>query len=170
MIRAIVYHTRTGYTEKYARALSEKINLPCFKLEKALTQLEEKDEIIYMGNISSGAVNGYSKARRYFTPKYVVGVGISYPTNEVKEDVQDKTEVFGVPFYLLRGGIDYSQINPVKGFFLRKFAEISYVCRERGEDTKHDHKTIDVMMNGGDFFNVEYLQPIADWYNEHKDD
>lgn len=168
MIKAIVYHTRTGYTEKYARALSEKINLPCYKLDRALGELGKNDEVIYMGNISSGAVNGYGKARKNFNVVYVVGVGISYPTNEHKEDVRDKTEVFNVPFYLLRGGIDYSQIGHLKGFFFRKFAELCYACRERGEDTKHDNETIKVMMNGGDFFDPEYLQPIVDWYNEQK--
>jgi hypothetical protein len=168
MIKAIVYHTKTGYTEKYAQALSEKIDLPCYNMVYALGHLGKNDEVIFMGNIMNGAVRGYKKAHKHFKTRFVVGVGISYPSNEVKEDVQDKTEVFDEPFYLLRGGIDYNKINKFKGFFLRKIAEIGHAGREKGEDTQHDKETLDVMMNGGDFFNSDYLQPVVDWYNQEK--
>lgn len=167
MIKAIVYQTKTGFTEKYAKVLSEKIDLPCYAMERALGELGKNDEIIYMGNIMSGAVRGYKKARKHFKTCFVIGVGISYPSNEVKEDVQDKTEVFEEPFYLLRGGIDYNKINKVKGFFLRKIGEIAHAGREKGEDTTHDQETINVIMNGGDFFNPDHLQPVVEWYQNY---
>lgn len=167
MIKAIVYHTRTGYTEKYAGALSEKINLPCYRYDRALAELRKTDEVIFMGNVFSGMVSHYAKAKKHFKVMYCIGVGISEPTNEHVEDVLDKTEVFDVPFLMVRGGIDYTKISRVKGFFFRKMAELSLAGKAKGEDTKHDNETLKVMMNGGDFFNPDDLQPMINWYNRY---
>lgn len=170
MIKAIVYHTKTGYTERYAKILSERTGLPCYNMNEALGQFGKNDEVIFMGNIMTGTVKGYKKAHRNFTTCFVVGVGISYPTNEIKEDVRDRTDIVDEPFYLLRGGIDYKKISKFKGFFLKKMAEIANAGREKGEDHQHDQETIDILMEGGDYFNPEYLQPVVDWYNQHKDE
>ena len=61
MIKAIVYHTKTGYTERYAKILSERTGLPCYNMNEALGQFGKNDEVIFMGNIMTGTVKGCRK-------------------------------------------------------------------------------------------------------------
>ena len=41
MIKAIVYESNTGHTMQYAKMLSEKLNIPCFTIEEAKTNLQK---------------------------------------------------------------------------------------------------------------------------------
>ena len=45
VIKAIVYKSKTGHTEKYAKMIGEKLNIPCYALKEAKTKLMKNDEI-----------------------------------------------------------------------------------------------------------------------------
>ena len=63
-MRAIVYTSNTGSTEKYAKMLSHQICVPSYSMEEAKTKVKPGAEIIYMGWIMAGKIKGYPEAAR----------------------------------------------------------------------------------------------------------
>lgn len=75
MIKAIVYESNTGHTMQYAKMLSEKLNIPCFTIEKAKTNLQKQDEIIYFGWICATKICGLRKVKDRYSIKCYGAVG-----------------------------------------------------------------------------------------------
>ena len=66
MIKAIVYTTNTGNTERYAKMLGQRIGLSVYALEDAKKSLEKGTEIIYLGWIMASSIKGYKEADKCF--------------------------------------------------------------------------------------------------------
>lgn len=60
-MRAIVYTSNTGSTEKYAKMLSHQICVPSYSMEEAKTKVKPGAEIIYMGWIMAGKTKDIRK-------------------------------------------------------------------------------------------------------------
>ena len=59
-----------------------------------------------------------------------------------------------LPFFYLRGGIDYSKLN----FFFRKFLPVI------GKDiAKDDKELLNLFKNGGDFVNKDNLKEVLNY-------
>lgn len=65
-MRAIVYTSNTGSTEKYAKMLSHQIVVPAYSMKEAKKMLKPGAEIIYMGWIMAGKIKGYTEAARKY--------------------------------------------------------------------------------------------------------
>ena len=63
MIKAILYLSNTGFTEKYARLLKNRLNLPAYSMKSSIP-LPNDSEIIYLGWLKAGFVSGYKKAAK----------------------------------------------------------------------------------------------------------
>ena len=61
-MKAIVFTSNTGTTEKYARLLADKTGLPAYSSEQARRELADGSEIIYLGWLKAGEIAGYAKA------------------------------------------------------------------------------------------------------------
>ena len=66
MMKAIVYTTNTGNTERYAKMLGHQIGLPVYSLEDAKKYLEKGTGIIYIGWIMASSIKGYKEADKCF--------------------------------------------------------------------------------------------------------
>jgi hypothetical protein len=49
MIKAIVYKTNTGFTQRYAQMLAQKLNVECLDLDSAKLKLNKGDAVLFMG-------------------------------------------------------------------------------------------------------------------------
>ena len=49
MCRVIIYKSKTGHTERYARMLSKELNIPCYSYKDA--KVSENDEVIFLSYI-----------------------------------------------------------------------------------------------------------------------
>lgn len=83
----IVYESKTGFTKKYAEMLSAKTGLKLYRV-KELSKINIYEEIIFLGWMKIGKVQGLKKVRKY-NLKAVCGSG----TGRTAE-----------PFFYIRGG------------------------------------------------------------------
>lgn len=108
----IVYCSNTGSAKKYAELLSEKTNLPCVDISKRTTVAPD-EEIIFIGWIMAGALQGLKEARETFSNiKAVCGVGMM-KGEKANEDVKAKNAVIE-PYFYLPGDFD---MNRLKGMY-----------------------------------------------------
>lgn len=120
----IIYGSHYGTTKQYAEELSKRTNIKAISFKKFNQQINDYDNIIYLGALSAGGVLGMSKTLKKLNnisnKKILIAtVGLSDPTDEVNEnnirnniknqipkEVLEKAKIFH-----LRGGIDYSKLN-----------------------------------------------------------
>ena len=124
MNRIIVYGSHYGTTRQYAEELSRRTNIKVISFKKINQQINDYDNIIYLGGLYAGGVLGMSKTLiklNDISSKNIIiaTVGLSDPTDEVNKNNirnniknQISKEVFEkAKIFHLRGGIDYSKLN-----------------------------------------------------------
>ena len=72
----IIYKSNTGYTEQYAKLLSEQLGLPCYKLG-SVPGCHKGRDAIYMGWLFAGSIVGCKAAAKKYNLRCVCGVGIA---------------------------------------------------------------------------------------------
>ena len=120
----IVYGSNYGTTKQYANELSRRTNMKVISFKKVNQQINDYDNIIYLGALYAGGVLGMSKTLKKLNnilnkKIIIVTVGLSDPTDEVNKNNirnniknQISREVFEkAKIFHLRGGIDYSKLN-----------------------------------------------------------
>ena len=120
----IIYGSHYGTTKQYAEELSKRTNIKAISFKKFNQQINDYDNIIYLGALYAGGVLGMSKTLKKLNnisnkKILIVTVGLSDPTDEVnKNNIRNNIknqipkEVLGkAKIFHLRGGIDYSKLN-----------------------------------------------------------
>ncbi len=120
----IVYGSHYGTTKQYAEELSKRTNIKVISFKKINQQINDYDNIIYLGGLYAGGVLGMSKTLKKLNnisnQKIIIAtVGLSDPTDEVnKNNIRNNIknqitkEVFEkAKIFHLRGRIDYSELN-----------------------------------------------------------
>ena len=120
----IIYGSHYGTTKQYAEELSKRTNIKAISFKKFNQQINDYDNIIYLGALYAGGVLGMSKTLKKLNnisnKKIIIAtVGLSDPADEVNKnnirnniknqipkEVLEKAKIFH-----LRGGIDYSKLN-----------------------------------------------------------
>ena len=119
----IIYGSHYGTTKKYAEELSRRTNIEAISFEK-LKELNNYDNIIYLGWLYAGGVLGLSKTMKKLNNDsnkkiIIITVGLSDPEDEInKNNIRNnikrqlKKEVFEkAKIFHLRGGIDYTKLS-----------------------------------------------------------
>ena len=151
MSRAIIYKSKTGHTERYARMLSKELNIPCYSYKDA--KVSENDEVIFLSYIYASKIMGLSKILKRYKVKVVIAVGAMPYSKDYLNTLKDANNI-KLPFFYLRGGIDYSKLN----FFFRKFLPVI------GKDiAKDDKELLNLFKNGGDFVNKDNLKEVLNY-------
>ena len=120
----IVYGSNYGTTKQYANELSRRTNMKVISFKKVNQQINDYDNIIYLGALYAGGVLGMSKTLKKLNnisnkKIIIVTVGLSDPTDEVnKNNIRNniknqmpKKFFEKAKIFHFRGGIDYSKLN-----------------------------------------------------------
>ena len=151
MSRVIIYKSKTGHTERYAKMLSEELNIPCYSYKDAI--VSKNDEVIFLSYIYASKIMGLSKILKKYNVKVVIAVGALAYSKDYLNTLKDANNI-KLPFFYLRGGIDYSKLN----FFFRKFLPVI------GKDIAKDNKELlNLFKNGGDFVTKDNLNEVLNY-------
>ncbi len=151
MSRVIIYNSKTGHTEKYARMLSKELNIPCYSYKNI--KVSENDEVIFLSYIYASKIMGLSKTLKKYKVKVIIAVGAMPYSKNYLDTLKDANNI-KLPFFYLRGGIDYSKLN----FVFRKFLPVI------GKDIAKDNKNLlELFKNGGDFVTKDNLKDVINY-------
>ncbi len=103
----IVYTSNTGTTKKYAEMISAKTGTQCVELADA--NLPEGEEVIYLGWVMLGQIQGLAEARAKFGDfKAVCAVGMMGDSD--KKTLEEKNAITE-PLFTLMGGFDIKKLK-----------------------------------------------------------
>lgn len=94
----IVYTSNTGFTKKYADMLAEKTGFPVYNI-KELFKVKGGEEIIYLGWIKAGRIQGLSKVLKNHAVKAVCATGTAKTIKPSQEVFQKNNKIQSLPFF-----------------------------------------------------------------------
>lgn len=168
-MNTIVYTTNTSSTERYARLLAHRTGLPVYSLAQARSAVPAGTEVIYLGWILAGAVQGYAQAAKRFRVRAVCGVGMGQ-TGTQREVVRKKSAVpSGVPLFTLQGDFNVKKLRGLYRLMMEIMVRTAgQSLAEKKDRTAEETDLLDMMRCGTGRVREENLNDLLDWYTMHK--
>ncbi|MGI5998777.1 MAG: flavodoxin domain-containing protein [Lutispora sp.] len=171
---AVVFKSKYGSTEKYAKWIAEDTCAEIFKVsEIKADKLEEFDTIVYCGGLYAGGILGFSFIKNNYYKFYdkkliVVAVGATLKKDEAIEEIKEQNltdEMKGnVQIFLLRVGLNYKKMNFIDRLLM--FLLIKSVKLKKAEELDDDTKgMIATYGQVVDFTNRNTIAPIINDIN-----
>ena len=128
MKNIVIYKSKTGFTKKYAQWIAEDLSADIFDVSKVtMSILTSYDTIIYGGSLYAGGIIGVKLIKENINKlkdkKVVVfATGASPLREDVMNEVRNKNftkeQQEDIKFFYLRGGFNYSKLNPFDKFLM----------------------------------------------------
>ena len=153
---AIIYESQGGTSERYAKWLSERLNLVCAPREDLKDDIDER--IIYVGWRSGPMIVGLNDFSNRKNVIAAVCVGLEQFDEKAMEILKKKNGIDRI-FYV-RGGMDRSKLSFGQKLLLGAVS-IKMLLFNRSPEDKEVRRVMD---RGGDFSSPEQLDEVAEWY------
>lgn len=163
MIQAIVYKSNTGFAQRYATLLGQQTGLRVLSIQEAKKQLPKESEIIFMGSIFASTINNLKKADLRYRVAAIAAVGMSFPSDNMMKELQQRNPIGERPLFYLQGGLDYSKLHGIKRWMLKMMSKSLAPKLADPKITELERQNLELMVHGGDRFSPEQLQPIISW-------
>lgn len=158
----IIYQTNTGSSKQYAEMLSEKISVPAVALSDS-KDISADEEIIFIGWLMAGAVQGLDKIREKFTNvKCICAVGLTV-NEKAKAEVTEKNQITE-PLFLLQGNF---HIDRLKGMYKMMMSMMMKMLKSKlkeSKDPKAD-QMLEAFEKGVDMVSEDKLDEVIEFLN-----
>ena len=157
----IAYESKRGFTKRYADMLAVKTGLKAFRV-KEISKVNQDEEIIFLGWIKAGKIQGLDKLRKY-NVKAVCGSGTARAPEPDAQTVIARNKIEGIPFFYLRGGCP--PLKEIKGIDKILLSMLVKILKSRKDKDKSTEEAISNIENGFDGVKEENLKPVLEWLN-----
>ena len=164
-MKAIVYTSKAGHTERYARMLSKSTGLPAYSLAEARSVLPKGEEIFYMGWVMAGTISGIRQAAKWYQVRGVAACGAYAPDPEATRQMRVNCGVAeDVGLFYLQGGIDYKKLHGLNRWMLLYMSKMMGEKLEaKPQRTAAEEEMLRTLKEGGDFVLAKNLNEIEGW-------
>lgn len=160
-MKAVIFSSKTGTTEKCAYMLAEKLGVTAYSL-KAVSNVNPEDEVIYLGWVAAGSIQGLKKAGKIYNVKAVCAVGMNEVTDANIEALKNQNKI-NCKFYYLQGGLHLDKLTGISKLLMNAISKAQKKKLESIEKrTEHEENMLRIINNGGDFITDEKIRPIAE--------
>ena len=168
-MKAILYTSNTGSTERYARLLAERTGLPVYSLTEAKDAILDGTEIIYLGWIMAGSVKGYGTAAKRYRVRALCGVGM-WQTGTQADSVRKKMAIpEEIPVFTLQGDFDLNKLHGLYHFLMVLVVKTAGKrLAAKAQRTPEEDDVLELMQHGGQRVGLDQLGAVLDWYNGQK--
>lgn len=149
MKKLVIFKSKTGFTETYARWIGKALDCDVIQLNKVDNKIiKNYDVIIYGGWIMGNVIRGFNKIKKYDIERLIVyGVG-SLPNELADEDsIIESNSLVDIPFFYMSGGFRVEGHN----FFIRKMLEA--LKKSINKNTEKNPRDVYMSKNLGTNFN-----------------
>lgn len=163
MKRIIVYVSKTGFTEKYAKWLAEKVGCECIPIDKAF-HLADYDQVIFASWLCAGKIkklDWYKKLKK--TDKVILVTGASPMENEdtklsLKKNFKENEWKDYHVFYV-ESGLNYEKMRGLNRIVMKLVSKM----------TKKNHSSVNQIKSFSyDNAHPNHLKEITAYLNNQK--
>ena len=168
MIKAIVYKSQTGHTKQYAEILGKKTNLPVYELNAATKELPGETEVIYLGWLMAGTVQGYKKAEKLFAVKAVCGVGMSGSDSRLADMRKSNQIPDNMPAFYLQGGFELAKLHGIYKLMMKMMkSTVGKGLADKQNRTPEEDAVLDLLLHGGNLVSDDNLSEMLNWHKKN---
>ena len=153
-MKAIIYETNSGSTQRYAEMLADKLGIPAYSLIEAQKRLPKGEEAIFLGWVFANKIQGLKKAHKNWKLLCVGAVGID-PVSEKYHEILKEANPTDAPIFYLRGRLDFKKLK----WLQRKLLETVRADLEK-QNKPGNEEMISVMKDGCDFVSEDMLSEL----------
>ncbi len=165
-ITAIVYKSNTGFTEQYAQMLGKDAKLKVYPLDGS-GALPAGAQVLYMGPLMAGHIEGVDQAVKRFQVKAVCGVGMSAPGRQVLETLSKANYVPNAPIFYLQGGWAPEKVGWLKRRMVNLVTKgTRRALQAKSQRTPAEQADLDMLLHGGSRVAYENLDTLRRWLRE----
>ena len=163
-MQAIVYHSGTGTTERYARALSAESGLRVYSLEQAMKELPKDSHILFMSWVKAGAVEKARAASKRFYLDGICAVALNTHAG-TERALRGQTGVSReYPFFMLPGSYDPAKLKGLDRFLMEMMRKkLNRDIPKKVRATEQELAMQEILNNGGDLYDEDQLAPVMVW-------
>lgn len=169
----VIYKSKTGFTEMYARLVAEKLKCDALDIRKATKEkLAEYDTCIFGTRAHAGMIDGYKKAIRLIrdggAPKMVLFV-TGATQNSDEETVEDfwrqnltPAELESIPHFYMQSGLCYEKMGLSDRLMMKMAARI---MKNKKNKSQSDIELEQAISSSYDISSPEYIEPLVSYLN-----
>lgn len=164
----VIFSSKYGTTEKYARWISEAIDAPCYEASDIKpAALSDYDLVIYGGGLYAGGISGVKLVTNNPCKRLIVfTVGLATPEltdySEILKRNFTPEQLSNTQLFHFQGGINYGRLGPVhKAMMAVMKKRISKI--PPAERTNDDHELLKTYGGNVDFTNKMAITPLLDY-------
>ena len=158
----VIYQSLTGFSERYAKAIGEKLSIPVYSLAEASTSLTEGDRIIYVSWLFGESIRDLKKVRKIYNVQAICTVGMQLNDEENICKLKLVNGIEGDMLFYMRGG--YIPHKITGGYKILMDKKLASLEEELENDLKRNYisQEIEIIKIGADFFDIRNLDPFID--------
>ncbi len=167
---AVIYRSKTGFTEKYARWIAEELASEVFECSKASRDLLKKyDAVVYGGSVHASGILGIGLIKKNLDilkgkRVAVFAVGAASPDEKIVKEIRDKNfssdELKKIEFFYLRGGFNFNKLGFADKAIMRVFKKI---IEKKKEKTEEEIGMLAAYNKPADFTKKENVKGIVEY-------
>ena len=161
----IVYESKTGFTERYARWAAEELGCECISLKNASKdKLAGYDRVIFGGWIMANMISGLPKLREMgVSPAAVFAVGASPAFEEVITQMREQNQLGETPFFYYEGGVDFDRLGFVQRMMLKTMKKMT---EKKKDMTRQETAIVQLLAGNFDHTDREQMKGMLAYLGE----
>lgn len=166
-IEAIVYTSGTGNTEKYAKMIAERTDLPVYSAKEAEAALAKGAPVLYLGWIRASRIAGLQEAAARYAIAGICAVGMGETGGQIKELRKANKLEAELPLFTLQGGLFFNKLRGMNAFminFSRKKA--IKILKAEKKRTEGQNAMLIMLAKGGSAVQEKHLAQPLHWLEE----
>lgn len=165
-MKAIVYTSNTGSTAYYAKLLGNELGIRVYSAKEAKKNLPISTEIIYLGWIMAGKIQGYRSAVTEYKVCAVCAVGMGQ-TGTQKKEIREKNWIpEKIPVFTLQGNFDVKKLHGIYRIMMKIMIKIAgKALADKIDKTPEEEDMLDMILHNGERVKAQNLQEVIRWYN-----
>lgn len=169
----IIYRSKTGFTEKYAKWLAESLSCKAVSYdEKDHLDLAAYNTIIYGGSLHAGSIRGVKWFKREASKqtasnKIVLAVGAMPSKSPAVRDAIDQNftaeEQKQIKVFYLQGGLNYEKLGFVDKQMMKMFAKM---LAKKKDATEEEREAAKAVAGSYDAADRAFLKPVIEYIQQ----
>ena len=169
-MRAIVYNSNTGFSERYAKMLSKATGVRSYSMEEARKELPKDAPILYVCWVMGNALPKVSQISRRFYIRAVAAVGLNQGPHAERAIRAQSGLPNSIPLFLLPGGLKLEKLNVYHRLLLKIVeSKTAKQIKKALRPTDDSLVFLEQLRNGCDLVDEAYLEDLIDWVKNWKE-
>lgn len=167
----VIYKTRTGFTKKYAKWISEELNCRITDYENINKyDLNDFDIVIYGGRVHAGKIDSLEKIKKQVQDKncklivFATGATPIAATKEIEELFKNNFPDKSIPHFYMQSGLCYEKMGLADKTIMKA---LSKMLSSKKEKSSSESGTLNAISKSYDISDKKYIEPLIDFIKEN---